>query len=232
MVSTGSRRRQRADQRDAPQRRRARRGAAARRLAPAERRGELLRAAAVLMTTRGVDGVQFADLATAAGVTRQLVYRFFSSRRALILAVLEDFASDLTTRFARGALHSTGTLDEVAQVFVEATCDTIEDKGAGPWHVLGSKGPDPEIARRGQEILDHLMAPWQRRFTTRLGMTDPEAATVARMVIAAARAVLELWYGGMLTREQAVRDTTRGVTALLSAFAGSGDGRRRSAPHR
>jgi len=80
-----------------------------RRLAPAERRGELLRAAAALMTTHGVDGVQFADVAAAAGVTRPLVYRFFPSRRALIMAVLEDYAEDLTVRFARGALRSSGT---------------------------------------------------------------------------------------------------------------------------
>lgn len=204
-----------------------------RRLAPAERRGELLRAAAALMTTHGVDGVQFADVATAAGVTRPLVYRFFPSRRALIMAVLEDYADDLTVRFARGALRSSGSLDEVARVFVEATCDTIEDKGAGPWHVLGSKGPDPEVARLGQDILDRLMAPWQARIADRLGMDDREAATVARMVVAAGRAVLELWYGGVLTRDEAVRDTARGVSALLAAFAAPHNGAsRRRRPQR
>lgn len=185
------------------------------------------------MTTHGVDGVQFAEVAAAAGVTRPLVYRFFLSRRALIMAVLEDYADDLTVRFARGALRSTGSLDEVARVFVEATCDTIEDKGAGPWHVLGSKGPDPEVARLGQEILDRLMAPWQTRIAHRLGMDEREAATVARMVVAAGRAVLELWYGGALTREQAVSDTARGVSALLQAFAAPDNGnRRRSQPPR
>jgi len=198
-----------------------------RRLAPAERRGELLRAAAALMTTHGVDGVQFADVAAAAGVTRPLVYRFFPSRRALIMAVLEDYAEDLTVRFARGALRSSGSLDAVARVFVEATCDTIEDKGAGPWHVLGSKGPDPEVARLGQEILDRLMAPWQARIADRFGMDDREAATLARMVVAAGRAVLELWYGGVLTRDEAVRDTARGVSALLAAFAAPHNGARR-----
>jgi len=212
-------------------RRRAEHGAAPshRRLAPTERRGELLRAAAELMTTRGVDGVQFADVAAAAGVTRPLVYRFFPSRRALIMAVLEDYADDLTARFARGALRSSGSLDEVARVFVEATCDTIEDKGAGPWHVLGSKGPDPEVARLGQEILDRLMAPWQARIAHRFNMAEREAATLARMVVAAGRAVLELWYGGVLTRAEAVRDTARGVSALLEAFAApqNGAGQRR-----
>jgi AcrR family transcriptional regulator len=193
---------------------------ARRRLPPADRRQALLRAAAALMTSHGVDGVQFADVAAAAGVTRPLVYRFFPSRRALIMAVLEDYADDLTARFARGALRSTGTLDEVARVFVEAVCETIEDKGAGPWHVLDSKGPDPEVARLGEEILDRLVAPWRSRIAHRMDMSEREAATVARMVVAAGRAVLERWYGGVLTRDEAVRDTARGVSALLEAFSG------------
>jgi AcrR family transcriptional regulator len=165
--------------------------------------------------------VQFAEVAAAAGVTRPLVYRFFPSRQALILAVLEDYADDLTGRFARGALRSTGSLDEITRVFVEAVCDTIEDKGAGPWHLLDSKGPDPEVARLGREIHDRLMDPWRVRFAKRMGMGERESATVARMVVAAGRVVLELWDAGELTREEAVRDTARGISALLEAF-GSG----------
>ena len=171
------------------------------------------------MTTRGVDGMQFAEVAAAAGVTRPLVYRFFPSRQALIMAVLEDYADDLTARFARGALRSTGTLDAVARVFVEAVCDTIEDKGAGPWHLLDSKGPDPAVARLGEDVQERLMAPWRSRIAHRMGMSEREAATVTRMVVAASRAVLELWNGGALTREEAVRDTARGVSALLEAFS-------------
>lgn len=198
-----------------------------RRLASADRRRELLRAAAALMTSRGVDGVQFADIAVAAGVTRPLVYRFFASRQALIMAVLEDWAADLTARFAQGALHSGGSLDAVARVFIEAVCDTIEDKGAGPWHLLDSKGPDPDVARVGQQILDQLMEPWQARIAETMDMSAREAATVARMVVAAGRAVLELWSGGVLSREEAVRDTARGVSALLEAFSGNGAARGR-----
>ena len=227
MVSMGTERARRRTARRGAVRRQADGGVvrARRRLSPDDRRRQLLRAAAALMTARGVDGVQFADVAAAAGVTRPLVYRFFPSRRALIMAVLEDYADDLTARFARGALRSTGSLDEVARVFVEATCDTIADKGAGPWHLLDSKGPDPEVARLGQEILDRLMAPWRTRIAHRMGMDEREAATVARMVVAAGRAVLELWYGGVLSREEAVRDTARGVSALLEAFASDRNGR-------
>jgi AcrR family transcriptional regulator len=191
-----------------------------RRLPPDERRRDLLRVAGELLSEAGVDGLHFAEIAAAAGVTRPLVYRFFPTRRALILAVLEDYAAELTERFGRGAMRSIpGSNPEVARVFVEAVCDTIEARGAGPWHLLDAKGPDPEIARRGQEIIDRLMAPWRLRLREVTGVGERESLTLARMIVAAGRAVLDLWCAGALSREEAVRDTTRGVSALVEGFA-------------
>lgn len=190
------------------------------RLSPDERRRHLLEVAADRMTTHGIDRVQFAEVAAAAGVTRQLVYRFFPSRQALIMAVLEDYAGDITQRFGHGAARSIpGNLDEVTRVFVEAVCETIEAKGAGPWELLDSKGPDPEVARRGREIQERIVAPWRARIAETLGVSQHEAAILARMIVAAGRAALELWYNGTLSREEAVRAATRGVSALLQAFS-------------
>lgn len=210
---------------------------ARRRLSPDERRRELLRAAAELMTTHGVDGLQFAEVALAANVTRPLVYKFFPNRQALIIAVLEDYAAELTERFGRGAMRSIpGSNLEIARVFVQAVCDTIETRGAGPWHLLDAKGPDPEVARRGQEIMDRLMAPWRGRIAESAGLSDREAATLARMIVAAGRAVLDLWCAGVLTRAEAERDTTRGVNALFEGFSrtrgGSARPRRQARPER
>lgn len=189
------------------------------RLSPDERRKHLLQVAARLMTVRGVDAVQFPEVAAAAGVTRQLVYRFFPSRRALIMAVLEDFAEDLTQRLGRGAAFAMpDNLEAGTRLFVEAVCDTIEAKGAGPWHVLGSKGPDREVARLGEEIQNRLLRPWQVRIAETIGESEREAALVARMIVAGGRAALEEWYNGTLSREEVVRATTRGVSALLKAF--------------
>ncbi len=196
------------------------------RLSPDERRRQLLRAAADLMTKHGVDRVQFAEVAAAAGVTRQLMYRFFPTRQALIMAVLEDYADDITQRFGRGAANSIpGNLEEVTRVFVEAVCDTIEAKGAGPWQLLDSKGPDRKLARHGQALQERIVAPWRARIAETIGVSEREAAIVARMIVAAGRAVLELWYNGALSREEAVRASTRGVSALLQAFS-VGKGRR------
>lgn len=192
------------------------------RLAPADRRRDLLRVAARLMTEGGVDAVQFAQVASAAGVTRPLVYKFFPSRTALIIAVLEDFAAELNERFGQSAVRELpDNAVAAARVFVEAVCDTIEDRGAGPWHLLDAKGPDPQVALRAQEILDEIVAPWRQHIAAFAGVNAREAQTLARMIVAAGRAVLELWYQGDLTRAEAVRDTTRGVSALVQGFATS-----------
>ena len=189
------------------------------RLTSDARRRHLIEVAADLMTRNGVDAVLLGDVATAGGVSRQLVYRFFPSRQALIRAVLEDFADALTHEFGRRLMHGLpANLEEATHVFVEAVCDTIEAKGAGPWHLLDSKGPDPELGRLGQGIMQKLIVPWHGRISGVTGMNPREATIVARMLVAAGRAVLDLWCAGEVSREEAVRFAARGVTALLEAF--------------
>lgn len=189
------------------------------RLTSSERRRDLLRVAASLMTRHGVDGVQMAEVATTGGVSRQLVYRFFPSRPALLRAVLDDFADGLTREFGRHALDRLPSdVGEATRVYVDAVCDTIESKGAGPWHLLDSKGPDREIARLGQQIMRRLTLPWHARISRVTGSGERDAAIVARMLVAAARAALDLWCAGEISREEAVRHATRGVTALLETL--------------
>ncbi len=189
------------------------------RLAPGARRDALLQVAARLMTDQGVDAVQFAEVAAAAGVTRQLVYKFFPNRQSLLMAVLEDFADELTRRFgASAAKKIPKDLEDATRIFVEAVCDTIEAKGAGPWHLLDAKGPDAEVAKLGRAIADRLLAPWLPRIAHTTGASPREVTALARMIVAAGRAVLDLWYDGTLTREEATRDAGRAVGAMLVAF--------------
>jgi len=193
-----------------------RRAATPLRLASGERRRDLVRVAAAIMTRDGVDAVLLGDVAAAAGVSRQLVYKYFPSRQALISGVLEDFADALAHEFGRRAMRGLpASLEEATHVFVEAVCDTIEAKGAGPWHLLDSKGPDPELGRLGQEIMHRLVVPWHGRIARVTGVGAREATIAARMLVAAGRAVLDLWCAGEISRDEAVRYATRGVTALL-----------------
>lgn len=168
------------------------------------------------------------DVGRAAGVTRQLVYRFFPNRQALIVAVLQSFADQLTRAFgAEHARTAPGTVTEATRRFVEAVCDAIDAEGAGAWNLLVAPGSDPEVARLATDIERRLVAPWLPRIATATGASTREVTALAHMIVAAARAVLALWSAGVLTRAEAVRDATRGVNALLTAFTVDGPRRRR-----
>ena len=97
------------------------------RLAPAERRRDLIRVAAEVMTRDGVDAVVLGDVAVAGGVSRQFVYRFFPSRQALIRAVLEDFADALTRLGMPYRVGFTMTMAfRLVPVFVDAATTVVQ----------------------------------------------------------------------------------------------------------
>lgn len=185
------------------------------------RRRQLLGEAAKLLTEHGVDRVQITEVAERAGVSRPLVYRLFPTRQALVRAVLEDFASFISERFrqARERFES-HDVHGLATAFVEASCDAIEQKGAGPWLLLDPRGADPEIGRLGRAIFVELLDPWQRQLGTFLGVPQRRASHLLWIIVAAGRACLSGWIEGTATRAQAASDTTRVVMALLQAFAG------------
>jgi AcrR family transcriptional regulator len=59
------------------------------RLAPGQRREQILEAANELFAERGYDEVSVEDIATAAGVTRGLVHHYFGGRKEVYIALLE-----------------------------------------------------------------------------------------------------------------------------------------------
>jgi AcrR family transcriptional regulator len=184
------------------------------------RRRQLLAEAAQLLTEHGIDRVQITEVAERAGVSRPLVYRLFPTRQALVRAVLEDFAAFINQRFTQARAHyEAHDMHALAIAFVEASCEAIEQKGAGPWLLLDPRGADPEMGRLGRAIFIELLDPWQHQLATFLGVPQRRASHLLWIIVAAGRACLAGWIDGTATRAQAVSDATRAVTALLQAFA-------------
>jgi AcrR family transcriptional regulator len=190
------------------------------RLEPEERRQQLISVAAGLLARGGLEALQFTELAAAAGVTRPVVYKFFPTRDALVQAILDDFEAELASRFRAAAqVAQVESFAEATRVFIDAICDAIEAKGPGAWELLGGHGPDADAARLGRATQARLMRPWRASIAAATGAPRAEVETVTAMLVAAGRAVLERWYRGALSRAEAARDATRGVSALLAAFA-------------
>jgi AcrR family transcriptional regulator len=187
-----------------------------RRLAPEARRAQLLDAAGRLLTERGADAVQVTELAQAAGVTRPVVYRFFDNRQAILLALVEDFADTVDRHFAQQTVE--GDLEAVARGFVEVVCAAIDARGAGVWHLLDARGPDPRVAEAGAAAMDRIVDPWRAGVAAMVGDTRT-GEMVLRMLLAAGRAAIGSWLDGALSREAALSGAARGISALLRAYA-------------
>ncbi|MFO0558471.1 MAG: TetR/AcrR family transcriptional regulator [Polyangiales bacterium] len=190
------------------------------RVPPDERRAQLVHVASELLTAHGLEMVQIKEVAERAGVSRPLVYRLFPTRKALVRAVLDEFATDLARRFHRALIEGwPGTLERATGAFISACCDAIEANGAGPWLLLDAHAVEPELARLGRATLDSLLEPWERKLAELGGLAPRRARAVLRIVVAAGRAALDGWLEGTSSRAQATQDAVRTVTALLQALA-------------
>src|SRR5438067_1687134 len=61
-----------------------------RRLSKDARRAELLRAGERVFSERSFDEVSIDDIATAAGISKNLLYHYFAGKRELLLEVIRD----------------------------------------------------------------------------------------------------------------------------------------------
>ena len=68
---------------------------------PDQRRREILEAATLLFRERGFDPTTVQAIAASAGVAAGTVYLYFSSKEAILLALIEDFEEGLLDRFGQ-----------------------------------------------------------------------------------------------------------------------------------
>jgi len=189
------------------------------RLSPEDRQQQLLRVASDIIATDGIDKVRIPYVASAAGITRPVVYKFFPNRHELIKGVLEDFRED----FARRTPNISETDDaadvaSIARGFIDAACDTIEAKGSGGWQLLRSVGPDREISTISKEFRGQLVEPWLLPLRELTGVDDAEAQALADMMLSGAGEILQRWIDGGFSRQQVATLLGRIILAVLSEF--------------
>src|SRR3954447_18338649 len=69
-----------------------------RRLTPDARRAELLRAGEHVFTSKPLEDVSIEDIAEAAGVSKNLLYHYFSGKRELYLETIRAAAQEMLAR--------------------------------------------------------------------------------------------------------------------------------------
>ncbi|MDH4281516.1 MAG: TetR/AcrR family transcriptional regulator [Myxococcales bacterium] len=193
--------------------------AARTRLSPEDRQQQLLRVASDIIASDGVDKVRIPHVAAIAGITRPVVYKFFPNRHELIKGVLEDFREDFARR-APNIMQSEADADvaSIARAFIDAACDTIEEKGPGGWQLLRSVGPDREISAISREFRGQLVKPWLLPLRQLTGVDDAEAQALADMMLSGAGEILQRWIDGDFSRQQVATLLGRIIFSVLSEF--------------
>ena len=189
------------------------------RLSPEDRHQQLLRVASDIIATDGVDNVRIPYVASAAGVTRPVVYKFFPNRHELIKGVLEDFRDDFARR-TPNILEAEDAADiaTIARAFIDAACDTIEARGSGGWQILRSAVHDQEISGISRDFRMQLVQPWLIPLRELTGVDDAEALALADMFLTGAGEILQRWIDGVFTRQQVATLLGRIILAVLNEF--------------
>jgi AcrR family transcriptional regulator len=123
------------------------------RLAPNERRRQLLDVACVEFAERGFYGTLMDDLAGAAGVTKPVFYQHFSSKRALFVAVLEDVGGRLLDVLTRATGSVQTGRDRVAEGFAAYFRFVENDRAAFRLLFGASARTDAEFA----DVVDRVL---------------------------------------------------------------------------
>jgi AcrR family transcriptional regulator len=124
------------------------------RLAPDERRRQLLDVACTEFAERGFYATSMDDLAAAAGITKPVFYQHFPSKRALFIAVLEDVGGRLLAVLTDATSSAQTGRDRVAEGFAAYFRFVEEDRAAFRLLFGASARNDAEFA----DVVDEVLA--------------------------------------------------------------------------
>jgi AcrR family transcriptional regulator len=130
-----------------------------RRLAPGARRAELLRAGERVFAAKPYDDVSVEDIAEAAGVSKNLLYHYFTGKRELYLETIRTAAAEMLAR-----TEPDMALEPIARLraSIDQHLRYAEQHAAGYIKLLRGAGGDPEVfeivARAQGRVVERTVA--------------------------------------------------------------------------
>jgi AcrR family transcriptional regulator len=151
-----------------------------RRLKKPERRAVIEDAASALFAERGYAETRLEDIAAAAGVTKQLLYQHFSSKRELHMALLAKHRDELLRGTAE-EMASPGTLVERLSRVMERWFGYVEEHPYAMAMLFRDTTGDAELQRFHRELQASA-----RESNVRLLRAEPELRIAPEMIEAVA----------------------------------------------
>ncbi len=188
------------------------------RLPAPERRRQLLDVAIEVFGERGFHNTSMNDVATAAGITKPVLYQHFESKRDLYAALLESVGQELIDRITDAVANATRP-KEMVDLGFQAWFRFVAEEPAG-YALLysGESRQDPEFSQQAARVEQELT-------TTIVGLIDrPDLDGEHRRILAhgimgISEAVTRTWLSsGAITDHDELARTT----AALAWFGLSG----------
>jgi AcrR family transcriptional regulator len=161
------------------------------RLPAAARRRQLLQVAVSRFAADGFHATAMNDIATAAGVTKPVLYQHFESKRDLYLAVLEDVGERMLSSIVAAVEVAGGPREQVASGF--AAYFRFVDEQPDAFLVLFGSGTrsDPEFDRQARRVEDRIAGAVARLIDAEI--SPDHRQTVAHGIVGLGEVVGRQW---------------------------------------
>jgi AcrR family transcriptional regulator len=189
------------------------------RLAPAQRREQILDAANALFAERAYDDVSIEDIASCAGVTRGLVHHYFGGRNDVYIALLERLGVQREQQLASPVGRSARA--RVADT-VSRWLDWTEQNPT-IWLATIAHGEDiadPEVRRVVADLVRRAVA-LLTTFHADIAEDSPRLRYALECWTALNRAATRRWLHGEATREQTHELLASTLEHVLRTFGAS-----------
>ncbi len=189
-----------------------------RRLSRAERRLVIEEAASKLFAEQGYAATKLTEVAAAAGVTKQLLYQHFASKRDLHLALLARHRDELLAGTAAG-MGGPGSLPERIAGSVERWFAYVEEHPYALALLFRDTTGDPEIQAFYRELQASARAAnaMLLRAQPELGLPEQEVEPLAELIRASTVGVA-LWWAEHpeVPRETVAEVVVRSLTRVVA----------------
>lgn len=125
------------------------------RLPAAERREQLLDRAAELFSERGFARTTTAELAKSAGVTEPIIYRHFSSKRGLFIALIERTGRQTLEQWAQDLEGAEDAADRLRRVIGDNPM--VSDRGRAGYRVFLQAISEVDDEEIHKALSDHIL---------------------------------------------------------------------------
>jgi AcrR family transcriptional regulator len=182
-----------------------------------ERRQQLIGVALELFSRRSPDEVSIDEIASAAGISRPLVYHYFPGKLSLYEAALQRASDDLAARFVEP--HE-GPLGARLLRVMHRYFDFVDEHGPG-FSALMRGGPAVGSSTTNA-LVDSVRQAAYVQILSHLGVTDPPARLelVVRSWISLAESTALIWLDGRrIPREELEPQLVNDFAALAAVSA-------------